>query len=95
MTTEKSMEGEVRVRNVRAPQSSPNVLSSVLKGGNNVVRMALGVITLPLAILPPESRDQVRTTLQDTVKAVASFPADWANVITKAVEDWANQPVKK
>ncbi len=89
------VEGEVRVRNVRTPESSKNVFSSVLEGGNNVVRMALGVVTLPLAVLPPESRKQVQDTIQDTVKAVVSFPGDWANVVTKAVEDWANQPINK
>lgn len=94
MAEQQTVEGEVRVRNVRTPQPK-NILNPVLEGGGNVVRMALGVISLPLSILPPESRSQVQKTLQDTAKAVASFPADWANVVTKAVDDWANQPAQQ
>lgn len=92
MAEEKPVEGEVRVRNVRTPQEN-NVLGSVMEGGSNVVRMILGVFTLPLSILPANTREQARTTVQDTVKAVASFPGDWANVVSKAVQDWANQEV--
>jgi len=85
-------EGEVRVRNVRTQQSG-NLLNSVMEGGGNIIRVALGIITLPLSILPPEPREQVRNAMQDTIMAVASFPANWADVVTKAVEDWSNQPV--
>jgi len=85
-------EGEVRVRNVRTQQSG-NLLNSVMDGGGNIIRVALGIITLPLSILPPEPREQVRNAMQDTIMAVAAFPANWADVVTKAVEDWSNQPV--
>jgi hypothetical protein len=86
-------EGEVRVRNVRTEQSGGNLLNSVMEGGGNIIRVALGIITLPLSILPPEPREQVRNAMQDTIMAVAAFPANWADVVTKAVEDWSNQPV--
>ncbi len=42
-----------------------------------------------------ETQASTTNPLASMLESVVSFPAQWANVITKAVEDWANQPQKK
>jgi hypothetical protein len=53
--------------------------------------MGLGLLTLPLSILPPEPRQQVRQTIHDVMLALVSFPRELADVATTAIEEWATE----
>jgi hypothetical protein len=83
-------QGEVRVRSVSTRRSDSFVESAVEFGGG-VVRLGFSVFTLPLALLPSESRQHVRNAAKELMYAFAGLPGDIANVAGKAVEDWANE----
>lgn len=80
--------GEVRVRNVRARKNDSFVESAVEFGGG-ILRLGYSVITLPLAILPSESRTHMRNATKELMYAFATLPGDFADIAGKAIEDWA------
>lgn len=92
---EQFIEGEVRVRNVRTPESTNNPLGSLMDGGTDIFRMILGLFTLPFSILPPNTREQARNSVKNTIKSVVNIPGDLANVVNNALQDWANQDITK
>jgi hypothetical protein len=91
MAEQKTNEGDVRVRNVRTQAQGKDLFGSLLEGGNTLVRMGLGLLTLPLTILPPEPRQQVRQTIHDIMLALISLPRELAEVATTAIEEWATE----
>lgn len=80
--------GEVRVRSVRTRQSDSFVEQAMGFGGG-VVRFGFSVFTLPLALLPSESRQHMRNATQELMYAFASLPADFAEIAGKSIEEWA------
>ncbi len=80
--------GEVRVRSVRTRRSESFVEQAVEFGGG-VVRVGFSVVTLPLALLPNESRQHMRNATKELMYAFASLPADFAEIAGQAIENWA------
>jgi hypothetical protein len=82
-------QGEVRVRSV-STRRSDSFIESAVEFGGGIVRVGFSVFTLPLALLPSESRQHVRNAAKEIMYAFAGLPGDIASVAGKAVEDWAN-----
>ncbi|NWF79663.1 MAG: hypothetical protein HXY37_06375 [Chloroflexi bacterium] len=80
--------GEVRVRNVRTRRND-SFMESAMEFGGGVVRLGFTVFTLPLALLPPESRNHMRNATKELMYAFASLPRDFADIAGEAIEDWA------
>jgi hypothetical protein len=80
--------GEVRVRSVRTRRSD-SFVESAMEFGGGVVRLGFSVFTLPLALLPSESRQHMRNATKELMYAFASLPADFADVAGKEIEKWA------
>jgi hypothetical protein len=80
--------GEVRVRSVRTRQSD-SVFEQAMEFGGGVVRLGFSVFTLPLALLPSESRQHMRNATKELMYAFATLPGDFANIAGEAVEQWA------
>ncbi|NTW00125.1 MAG: hypothetical protein HGA19_02330 [Oscillochloris sp.] len=81
-------QGEVRVRSVRTQQSN-NLVETVVEFGGGIARMGLSVATLPLGLLPAESRQHLRNAAKEALHAAAGLPGDLAKVAGEAVEEWA------
>lgn len=82
--------GEVRVRNV-ATKRSDSFTESVTEFGGSIFRLGFSVITLPLALLPRESRQHMRNATRELLYAFASLPRDFAEVAGESVEAWARE----
>jgi hypothetical protein len=80
--------GEVRVRNVRTKRSESLVESAIELGGG-ALRVGYTVLTLPLSLLPPVSRQHIQNATKEFAYAFASLPGEIAAVASKVVEDWA------
>ncbi|MFV9503242.1 MAG: hypothetical protein AB4911_01615 [Oscillochloridaceae bacterium umkhey_bin13] len=83
--------GEVRVRSVRTRRSD-SVVEQAMEFGGGIVRLGFSVFTLPLALLPTESRQHMRNATQELMYAFASLPADFAEIAGKEIEKWAAEP---
>ncbi len=81
-------QGEVRVRNVTTRRSD-SFTESAMEFGGGVVRLGFSVFTLPLALLPRESRQHMRNATRELMYAFATLPRDFAEVAEEAIEDWA------
>jgi hypothetical protein len=81
-------QGEVRVRTVRTARSG-NLIETVVGFGGGIARVGLSVITLPLAVLPAESRQHLRNAAKEALSAIASLPGDLAKVASTAIDEWA------
>lgn len=90
MTQAPSMaqEGEVRVRNVRT-QRGGGFIESLVDFGGGIVRLVISVVTLPLILLPRETRMHLNNATRELVYAFADLPRDLANAASEAIEDWA------
>jgi hypothetical protein len=91
--------GEVRVRSVRTRRND-SFVEQAMEFGGGVVRLGFSVFTLPLALLPGESRTHMRNATKELMYAFASLPKDFADVAGAAIEDWAAEtdgpaPAKK
>jgi hypothetical protein len=80
--------GEVRVRSVRTRRND-SFVESAMEFGGGVVRVGFSVFTLPLALLPPESRQHMRNATKELMYAFASLPGDFADIAGKEIEKWA------
>lgn len=80
--------GEVRVRSVRTRRND-SFVESAMEFGGGVVRLGFSVFTLPLALLPSQSRGHMRNATKELMYAFASLPRDFADVAGAAIEDWA------
>ncbi|GAB4447107.1 MAG: hypothetical protein OHK0015_50960 [Chloroflexi bacterium OHK40] len=80
--------GEVRVRSVR-PRRNDSFVESAMEFGGGVVRLGFTVFTLPLALLPTETRGHMRNATRELMYAFASLPGDFAAIAGQAVEEWA------
>lgn len=85
-----AMEGEVRVRNVRAErtQSLAGTLANV---GGGVARLGFSVVTLPVALLPAEPRQHLRNASRELLYAAAMLPGELAQIAGDVIDDWAQQ----
>lgn len=83
--------GEVRVRTVRTRRSN-SFMESAMEFGGGIVRLGFSIFTLPLALLPPESRTHMRNATQELMYAFASLPRDFAEIAGEAIEAWAGEP---
>lgn len=83
-------EGEVRVRNVR-PVQNESLLGKVTQLGTGAVEFGLSLMTMPLNILPAESRQHLRNAARELLYAVTSLPGSLADAATEAVKDWASE----
>lgn len=81
-------QGEVRVRSVRTRRSD-SFVESAMEFGGGVVRLGFGVFTLPLALLPSESRQHMRNATKELMYAFAALPGDFADIAGEAIEQWA------
>lgn len=89
--------GEVRVRSVRSRRND-SFMESAMEFGGGVVRLGFSVFTLPLALLPSQSRSHMRNATKELMYAFASLPRDFADIAGAAIEDWAaetDEPVAK
>lgn len=82
--------GEVRVRSVRARRND-SFAETAMEFGGGVVRLGFSVFTLPLALLPPESRQHMRNATRELMYAFASLPGDFADIAGREVERWADE----
>lgn len=80
--------GEVRVRSVRTRRND-SLVETAMEFGGNVVRVGFSIFTLPLALLPPESRGHMRNATKELMYAFASLPGDFADIAGKEIEKWA------
>ncbi|MEI8167962.1 MAG: hypothetical protein WCG26_16380 [Chloroflexales bacterium] len=80
--------GEVRVRNVRTKRSE-NLVESALEFGGGALRMGFSVLTLPLSLLPPISRQHIQNATKEFAYAFAGLPGELVGVASKIVDDWA------
>ena len=83
-------QGEVRVRNVRTRRNDSLVESAVEFGGG-LVRIGFSLATLPLALLPSESRQHMRNATKELMYAFATLPRDFADVARGAIDEWADE----
>jgi len=81
-------QGEVRVRSVRT-QRSDSLVETVVGFGGGIMRVGLSVATLPLGLLPSESRQHLRNAAKEVLYAVAGLPGDFAKAATTVIEEWA------
>ncbi len=81
-------EGEVRVRTVPVRRSE-SFVESVMEFGGGIARLGFTAFTLPLALLPPESRQHMRNATKELMYAFASLPRDFAEIAGKSIEKWA------
>lgn len=81
-------EGEVRVRSVPVRRND-SFVESVMEFGGGIVRLGFSVFTLPLALLPPESRQHMHNATKELMYAFASLPRDFAEIAGKSIEKWA------
>jgi hypothetical protein len=81
-------QGDVRVRSVRTQQSS-NLVDSAVQFGGGILRTGLSVATLPLALLPGESRQHLRNAAKEVLYAFAGLPGDLAKAANTAIDEWA------
>lgn len=81
-------QGEVRVRSVRTVRSG-NLVDTVIGFGGGIARMGLSVATLPLSVLPVETRQHLRNAAKEVLTAVAGIPGDIAKVASTAIDEWA------
>jgi hypothetical protein len=84
------VQGEVRVRSVRTTRSD-SFVESAMEFGGGIVRLGFGLFTLPLALLPTQTRTHVNNATRELMYAFASLPGDFAKVAGQAVEDWAKE----
>ncbi|OAN47587.1 hypothetical protein A6A03_10065 [Chloroflexus islandicus] len=87
-------EGEVRVRSVPVRRSD-SFVESAMEFGGGVVRLGFSVFTMPLALLPPESRQHMRNATKELMYAFASLPRDFAEIAGKSIEKWAAEGEEK
>jgi hypothetical protein len=85
--------GEVRVRSVRTKRND-SIVEQAMELGGGVVRVGFSLFTLPLALLPSESRQHMRNATKELMYAFASLPADFANIAGKEIEKWAAETDK-
>ncbi|NTV65046.1 MAG: hypothetical protein HGA65_16170 [Oscillochloris sp.] len=81
------IQGEVRVRSVRTARSN-NLVETVVAFGGGIARVGLSVVTLPLTVLPADSRQHLRNAAKEALSAVASLPGDLAKVADSAIDEW-------
>jgi hypothetical protein len=84
------VQGEVRVRSVRTTRND-SFVESAMEFGGGIVRLGFGLFTLPLALLPTQTRTHVHNATRELMYAFASLPGDFAKVAGQAVEDWARE----
>lgn len=83
-------QGEVRVRNVSTKRSS-NIVGSVFEFGGGLVRMGLTVLSLPLGVLPSETRQHFRNATRELLYAAVTLPREFVDSASEAIENWANE----
>ncbi len=81
-------EGEVRVRSVPVRRSD-SFVESAMEFGGGIARLGFSLFTLPLALLPQESRQHMRNATKELMYAFASLPRDFAEIAGKSIEKWA------
>lgn len=83
-------EGEVRVRNVRTETNeSGGLIQTVANLGGGVVRLGFAIGTLPLAILPADTRHYLGNAARELLHTAASLPREMAKAATEALEEWS------
>lgn len=87
------VQGEVRVRNV-GTRRNDSLIETAVEFGGGLVRLGLSVVTLPLAVLPTETRGHMRNATKELLYAIATLPRDFADVASEAIEEWAAEGEK-
>ncbi len=80
-------QGEVRVRSVRTARSD-SLVETVIGVGGGIARVGLSVVTLPLAVLPADSRQHLRNAAKEVLTAVVGIPGDLAKVASTVIDEW-------
>ena len=71
------VEGEVRVRSVRSVRSD-SFVETAMEFGGGIVRLGFSLFTLPLALLPTDTRHHMQNATKELMYAFASLPRDFA-----------------
>jgi hypothetical protein len=80
---------EVRVREVRA--RSGEFVDSAVELAGGLARLGLGVLQIPLALLPKETRIHTRNAFKELSYAFATLPRDFADIAGERIEEWARR----
>jgi hypothetical protein len=88
-------QGEVRVRNVSTQKRNESILESAVEFGGGLVRTSVSLLMLPIAVLPPESRQHMRNATKELMYAFATLPRDFADIAGTTIEEWASEAEKK
>ena len=83
-------QGEVRVRNVTTKRSD-NFVGTAFEFGGGLVRLGLTVVTLPLSVLPRDTRQHFRNAARELLYAAATLPREFVDAASDAVETWAKE----
>lgn len=81
-------QGEVRVRNV-STRRTDSLVESATEFAGGVFRLGFSLVTLPLAVLPHESRTHMRNATREMFHAFATLPRNFAEIAGEAVDEWA------
>jgi hypothetical protein len=80
---------EVRVREVRA--RSGDFVESAVELAGGFARLGLGVLQIPLSLLPRETRQHTRNAFKELSYAFASLPRDFADIAGERIEEWVKR----
>ncbi len=84
------VEGEVRVRSVRSVRSD-SFVETAMEFGGGIVRLGFSLFTLPLALLPTDTRHHMQNATKELMYAFASLPRDFADIAGQPIENWAKE----
>jgi hypothetical protein len=84
------VQGEVRVRSVRSVRSD-SFVETAMEFGGGVVRLGFSLFTLPLALLPSDTRHHMQNATKELMYAFASLPRDFADIAGQSIEEWAKE----
>lgn len=70
-----------------ARRESENVAEAAAEVVATMARLGLAVAQLPIALLPPEYRDEVRQSTRDLAQAVSYFPRAMSRMLSEFARD--------
>lgn len=83
-------QGEVRVRTVTTRRTE-SFIESATEFAGGLFRFGFSLATLPLALLPNESRQHMRNATKELAHAFATLPRDFATIAGDRIEEWAKE----
>ncbi|HBY92648.1 MAG TPA: hypothetical protein DEP84_01585, partial [Chloroflexi bacterium] len=71
----------------RSGRESESVAEAAAQVAATIARLGLAVAQLPVALLPPEYRDEVRESTRDLAQAAAYFPRAMSTMLVEFARD--------